>query len=625
MTHINTPERHSQKHIILLVIAIVLLSFLASSSYRGIANDEGLGGTDEAARRILSGQPLYDGTGATIKMPARFLYSFSIAAGYKLLGFNLLVLHLIPYLIQLLNPCLFFWISYRFSKNAWWAAISAIFFIFHPFALVFLNQQYSSSLFMCWLLLLILTLDLAHKNPRWLLLSGLVSSLLLLTRLEEGGMFVLIFYGTYLLARRKNGLPFRWLALSVGTILIPYVIAAKLFGFPILYPLKYLPYLTERQSAYGEGWTFVSLSKRAFRSLTYWYLGGKYVMPFMFLLVGMGTFQHVKTRNFYPLALFWPHFLFMLFVYNARNDIMNLGIPYSVPGFILLLLSGVQSLSLLCAKGGQKISQHTLGFLKKLWRPAVFQVAILLLVAGSLLRSAHSLMIVANDVIPASTMWRIVKNNPPMPGNPSFKETFIQLNREEQMPVLLREELYRAVRGDFRSWFVQQVAKYAFKHDFPEYARANADFVYTDNYDSKEQWEKDRVHFEGNSPLWLDAHAGRIGAFPRKKSGTFIYKFQFPKPIDYLTLSDIHSQWGFGDRTKMWTSFDGETWTLRYDHWNIRGMKDPYYWFFENEFDGVTTLFVKYYFYAGDKTRAADDNRGACLEEFSLAAKYKNE
>ena len=88
-------------------------------------------------------------------------------------------------------------------------------------------------------------------------------------------------------------------------------------------------------------------------------------------------------------------------------------------------------------------------------------------------------------------------------------------------------------------------------------------------------------------------------------------------------MSDIHTQWGLGDVTKMWTSTDGEHWTLRYNDWNVHYTKDYYYQFFADEFKDCKTLFIKYYFYAGDQTRTGNDNRGASLEEFAFAVTYK--
>jgi hypothetical protein len=55
----------------------------------------------------------------------------------------------------------------------------------------------------------------------------------------------------------------------------------------------------------------------------------------------------------------------------------------------------------------------------------------------------------------------------------------------------------------------------------------------------------------------------------------------------------------------------------------VRNTGDHYYQFFDDEFEGDRSLFIKYYFYAGDKRRTGDDNRGASLREFSVAVQYK--
>ena len=240
------------------------------------------------------------------------------------------------------------------------------------------------------------------------------------------------------------------------------------------------------------------------------------------------------------------------------------------------------------------------------------------------MRSTIRLGKVADDVIPSSTMWHIVRANPPMPGNSDYKEPFVLLHDGSQLPVKLREEVVKAVRGVYRPWNLNYIGKYSYQHGLPEDARAQADFSYFDEYDSEKKWKQDLYYLEGNSVLWNEKRPGRIGAFPLNTHGTVIYKFEFASPVKSVTLSDKHTQWGPGDVTSMWTSVDGEHWVLRYSTPNARFTKDYYYEYFEQEFENSRTFFVKYYFYAGDASREVDDNRGASLEEFSLAVVYKN-
>jgi hypothetical protein len=318
---------------------------------------------------------------------------------------------------------------------------------------------------------------------------------------------------------------------------------------------------------------------------------------------------------------------FLLFIYNGRYEIVFLPVAtFSVPVFLLIVVSGIQTVSRYAAgligrlKGGKTAE----GWPRTPRRQIVVGVVILLGILGAFGRAIYSMAIIVEDAQPASTMWHIVKNNPPLPGNPAYQTPYIQLTPEERMEVRLREELYKTVRGDYRSWYLHRIGQQAFELNLPETSGQQADFVYYDEFDSPEQWEADRMLLEGESALWSEEYPGRIGAFPVGKSGTFVYKFDFPQPIDAVTISDIHTQWGFGDVVKMWTSTDGEQWILRHHNWNVRYTEDPYYWFFEHEFDGQTSLFIKYEFQAGDTTRTGNDNRGASLDEFMLAVTYKN-
>jgi len=639
MTRTKGSLSSQKRTLFVAVVAVFFISFAVSSSYRGMAHDEGIGGFRLGAERIIAHQPILSDVDIEVgndapKVPARLIYIILIAIGFKIFGFNLVALHIFPYLLQIINPCLFFIIVFRLYKSIWWGLVGALFFILHPFNVVFLNLQHNTPIFMFFLLIILLLFESAIKKPEMLILCGVVASLLILTRFEGGVMFVTILYGMYIIYRWNTGIPVKWLMLSLGALLITYLMFAFYFGFPVFYHKYYLPQLLQRQALSGSQFSFYGLTMHAFRNFLNWYFCGKLIAPFLCILIVIGTFTQMKKRIFYPIAIFLPYFLFLLFIYNGRYNVGNLPVAtLSVPGFLLLLLSGIQVVSSffssLLLKVNLKVKRNSLLYLKRfinfLLPQKVIGSIFVVCILGFFCRSAYSLAIVVEDIIPASTMLRIVKYNPPMPGNPLYKEAYVQLNREERFSVELREELFRTVRGNYRSWFLRKIGEYAFDHGTPEQARTDADFSYVDGYRSKDKWEKDRYHFEGTSPLWSDEYPKRIGAFPFGKGGSFVYKFDFPKPIDYVTISDIHMQWGGGDVTKMWTSTDGEHWTLRYNNWNLRYRKDYYYQFFEDEFDGYKSLFIKYYFHAGDKTRTGNDNRGACLEEFSLAVKYKEQ
>jgi hypothetical protein len=476
--------------------------------------------------------------------------------------------------------------------------------------------QHSTPIFMFCLLLLLVVFQAALNNPKWLLLFGALAACLLLTRLEDGIIYVTMLYGAYLLQRWQTGIPWKWLGGSVVLLGVTHCTFAWLFGFPILYHLAYLPLLMNRQAEYGVGLSFFELTRRAFRIFIFWYFSGKFLAPLLGILMLIGTVVLLKKRLWYAIVLFWPHFFFLLFLYNGRFDVANLPIATaSTPGFILLLLQGIQSLTTVSIVNRKKIK-----YVASV--SGVIGLLLLLVMVFGFGKALYSLGIAIEDVIPASTIWRIVRANPPLPGAPGYQEMSLALSRTEQMPIPLREELIRAVRGNYRSWYLHAIGADAFERGLPEQAAARADFVYLDDYETKNRWEQDRFQITGTSPLWNEEFSGRIGAFPYRHEGTFIYRFAFSQPIDYIILADVHTQWGIGDVVTMWTSSDGEHWTLRHHNWNVHYTKDYYYQFFEHDFDGQQTLYVKYTLYAGDRTRTGNDNRGACLEKFILIGKY---
>ena len=606
-----------------MLVIILVLSCVASSSYRGIAHDEGLNNFDERAQRLLAHQPIYDEETGLYTTPARLIYVVLIAISYKLVGINLFALHLFPYIIQIINPCLFFLVVYRFYHHVGWSFVGAIFFIFHPFNLIYLNQQHNHPVFMFFLLLMFLAVKSAvNKHPKFLIAVGGLATLLIVTRFTSGVIFVTAAYGVYIVERWKTGLSVKWLFGSFFTAILLYVACALYFDFPILFYRYYIPAILHRQADKGANFTFYELTRQGARIFLNWFFCGKFMAPFLLLSAGIGAVKEISRKNFFSIAFFLPHFLFLTLIYNGRREIISLPVAtFSVPGFLLLVLSG---LHVLYSYSPTVFSRLANGTWHRMQIRQVLGMSVVVVMLAFFGRSAYSLAIAVEDAQPASTMWRIIEANPPLPGNPAYHEEFIQLGGGQQFPVLLREQIYKAVLGDYRSWYVYRIGKAAFEEGLPEKIKIQADFVYHDDYQSRDRWETDRYHLEGTSPLWNEKYSGRIGAFPLGAHGTFVYKFEFPKQVDSVMICDKHTQWGLGDVAKMWTSSDGEHWTLRYNNWNVHYTQDRYYRFFEDEFDGEQTLYVKYFFKAGDKTRTGNDNRGASLEGFSIAVNYKS-
>jgi hypothetical protein len=77
------------------------------------------------------------------------------------------------------------------------------------------------------------------------------------------------------------------------------------------------------------------------------------------------------------------------------------------------------------------------------------------------------------------------------------------------------------------------------------------------------KWREHLYTQEGDAKLW--GTSGFLGASPYNTTGTVIYKFTYPFKISTVRISDEYTQWGKGDRVTMWTSPDGQSWTLCYE------------------------------------------------------------
>ena len=221
-----------------LLFLIVALSAAVSFSYRGITQDEGLGGFYDGAMRIYQGMPLAAQERLTeeCRYPARLTYMAFIALAFKLVGINVFALHLFPFIIQSLNPLLFFFVARRYFNNLWQSLAATALFLAHPFMLVFANQQDSMTFFVCVLLLLTLSFQAALTQPQYAIGMGILSSCLIITRLEDGIIFVTSFYCAYL-CHFWARLAWKWLFASLGAFCVTHIMFAVAFRFPLTYPV----------------------------------------------------------------------------------------------------------------------------------------------------------------------------------------------------------------------------------------------------------------------------------------------------------------------------------------------------------------------------------------------------
>lgn len=140
-----------------------------------------------------------------------------------------------------------------------------------------------------------------------------------------------------------------------------------------------------------------------------------------------------------------------------------------------------------------------------------------------------------SDIIPASSLWKIIEHNPPLP----YERRFYTIEFQEQ--------IYKAVLGTYRPSYRSKVAQQAWKKGLPHQERAQADFAYHATFEDETSWKTDGVEIMGTLSLWLAERPGRMGAFPYQAEATLVLTFTFPQKAQKIVISDIHSQWAPGD------------------------------------------------------------------------------
>lgn len=136
-------------------------------------------------------------------------------------------------------------------------------------------------------------------------------------------------------------------------------------------------------------------------------------------------------------------------------------------------------------------------------------------------------------------------------------------------------------------------------------------------------WQNFLSNRSGTSSLWVGQFPPMIGAYPYDHTGTVIKKFSYPFHIERITIQALHTQWANDDSVMLWTSTDGEHWTLRYNE-KQRYMVTEYSETLDFRETPTRQLYIKYSLYAGDINRAEDDNMGATIREFHLTAVPQN-
>ena len=583
------------------IACLVLLCFLAifvSTSYRGIFSDDTRGYVD-------LGEFAYTqhrwGTELGSESVASILYPLSITVVFPFFGRTLVASHAIPFLLAVLTPLLFYALLRRIFNHWLWAFGGTLLFICYPTNIVYLNQNLTEPVFVFCAVLTMLLLEYAKKRPAFLIAVGIASSLMVLARLFDGMMFSAIVFLVLLLHWFKKSFETRWLFWSVVAFIGVQLVCSFVLRFSLFEYWNYFSHMVgDRNSSYTQGLPAMLRTKAAIKSYLTWYFGGK-LFPFLVGLLLLGIVSTFRRAVFYPFFIVSAYSLFLF---------IGLGGRQIEPYLLRLSVKVIPALVVLLVGGGKML--YEILFHKVRIAAYSFLVLTLLLVGHFCYTKNIAYFAVMADIIPPASFLQIIRHNSSIPTQ----------EYELENKINIREEIHKEVKGFYRSSYLSRQAKSAFEEKVPQQLQTMADFSYHDDFTDGIRWKNDAILVEGNSLLWTDTYPEHLGAFPAGADGTVVYKFTFPKSLEKVSISDIHTQWEHGDIVRMWTSVDGKHWILRYDN-DLRYQKTYYHQVFEQDFDGLREMYVKYYFYAGDTSRKNGDNRGASLKEFFLSADFQ--
>lgn len=579
------------------LFVVLLLAIVVSSAYRGIFSDDTNMYINHAGQ-IYDAHRLQSGESRSV---ASILYASLIALSYTLVGKTLLATHLFPFLLAVSTPPLFFLALQRLTGEWLWALAGTILYMFYPTNLVWLNQNLTEPIFVFVTVLAMLLISLSKGRSRFLVVVGLVVALLPFARLFDGLLFVLC-AGVAIIYQERKQFPVKWLVITLlAGVGLHVLVLAVLHSSP----LEYYRYIRQ-MSAYDTGavnytgdLTNIARTVAAVKIFLQWFLGGKLAL-LVVPLSGVGMYQAMRREQLFPALCLVGYSGFLLFVLGQRQvDILFTRLATKIlPALVLLLVVGAKTTTdWFC---GHWISKQRLA-------SVLAAVTFLLFFSGFgvwAMKRNTSFLFMMSDIIPSAPLRHILRSHP---------VNVLDTNREE---------IYRQVLGEYRPSYRSKVAQEAFETQLPQQAQAQADFAYRANFLDGEQWKLHVWQLTGTSSLWTPEYPGHIGAFPYGAGGMLIYKFLFERKIQTVTLSDVHTQWEAGDVVRMWTSPDGEHWTLRYDD-PLRYQETYYHHVFEHEFTDAQAMYVKYEFYAGDASRTGNDNRGAALQALFLAVNFQ--
>lgn len=593
-----------QTRVVTIGCAVILLAaaLTVTSSYRGMFHGDSVD-YFYRADTIFYEHRVHPG----VQSISSVLHPLLIALSYPLVGHTLLASHLFQWVLAALTPLGIFGLLKRLLGHTLWAFLGAVLFLCYPANFIWLNQNSTESVFVFWVVAALLCAEYAKTRPALLVGVGVALSCSILARFFDG----LILSGAVGLAlgyefRRK--FPWKWFGIGLAAFVGIQVITAMLLNYSLIELARNYFIVIEAhdqqvtQSTARPGMTTTLMAIAIYLR---WYFGGKFA-PLVVGIFLLGIASTSRRNHLTSIVYFVGYSSFLLLVLGGREiDVYLLRLAVKViPALCILLTCGSKTLY----DWLRRVLPR-----KTAWIALLGMTMYWLLLGLWAVRMNQRFLPIIEDISPSASLWQIVRHNPEYP-------IFYEGEGED-----IREELFKDVLGRYRPSYRSKRAQIAWDAHEPQQARERADFAYYDTFTDGERWKAEAFAVSGNSALWSAAHPEHLGAFPYGAEGTVIYKFSFPRKVHQIVLSDIHTQWTPGDVVRLWTSPDGNNWTLRYDDHQLRYQKTYYHETLTADLAGSPTCYLKYYFRAGDASRKPDDNRGASLEELSVAVTFERE
>ena len=524
------------------------------------------------------------------------LYSLLLGPSVLIYGRTLMALHFFPILFFLAIPLCLYFLGRHIFRNNLVAFLCALLYLIFPTNLRHLTTPLTEPICVALILASFLLLEKCRRDLKYLPFFGLVLALLFLTRYETIPLILLEFIYLIVFLIKEKRISRRnvfLIILVIAIFQIPFVVFNLSEGSLVPGRAIHALQLVYHHLANPETRMYPDYPPLRLVGVSYnIYLGGNPLLPVMIL--GGICFAWYRRSGLLIIASIWCAALYGLIIFYGTNTWILRHLTKVTPFiclFICYLLFEIWNL-------GLKSSRNILSFFPFV----LFLTALILSVLYTSARDYRAFQDDTRYSLERASLLQLSRTNPDIPPVKDWIALKIQkLN--------VAEETFRAVLG------------YARK---PAYLRKRAEVFELENFYSDFTATDFLQQITRHDPVdrfWKGPGSGRLGILPKFRDGTITLRFRFEKPVCGMEYCDRHIAWTRDDRVTLLFSLDGEEWETWYSDARCY---DPITYGTYREFPGENhrTIYLKYYFHAGDARREPLDNGGAALEEMAFSVDF---